>query len=95
MEFLKHQFFVCHFFRFLREHCRVSATEKTKTRGNKLKRVSKACIYCSLLFASKKRDDNCKPSANWNKEVKRTEFWCSKCKHFLCKEHFNIFHRKF
>ena len=79
----------------LDKHCRVSSTEKTKTGGNKLKHVSKARIYFSLLFASKKRGDNCKPLENWNKEVKRTEFWCSKCKHFLCKKHFNIFHRKF
>ena len=82
------------------EHMRV----KSNVRGvnGKIKRQAKACVYCSLQLQKSRKQQICKNNkiqnqqhddkANWDKEVKRTEFFCSYCKVYLCSKHFLPFH---
>ena len=73
------------------EHVRVS-TKTHPSNNTSKKRIAKACLYCSLLFNAKKKGKGDGENMKWDKEVKRTEFFCLKCKYFLCKNHFDIFH---
>ena len=74
------------------EHCRVNSNNFATTPSTiSKKRQAKACVYCTLLFAEKKKKGG---NGVWNKEISRTEFRCSKCKYFLCEKHFEVFHSK-
>lgn len=84
-----------------KEHIRVKCNVRNKN-GN-LARQAKACVYCSLLLqknrnlaASRGKGRNKTSSHSngdtWDKQVKRTEFFCSICKIYLCSGHFDQFH---
>lgn len=70
-------------------HCRVSGTDYKKPGS---------CIYCSYLFMKRKTAGE---ELEYDKEVKRTAMICLFCTKnsstnsncFLCKEHFEIFHK--
>ena len=76
-----------------KDHVRVKSNMKGLS--GKVERQAKACVYCLIEFKKKAKDqagnDN-ESAKTWDKQVKRTEFFCSFCKVYLCKNHFNAFH---
>ena len=87
------------------EHVRVKSN--LKGISGKKERLAKACVYCSLELHRKRKENEDRAKLHrrsnrdeeaslksWDKQVKRTEYFCSFCKVFLCKEHFIPFHEE-
>ena len=83
-----------------KDHIRVKSN--VRDRNGKLKRQAKACAYCSLLLQKNRKTTISRhretrlaqhsTEETWDKQVKRTEFFCSHCKVYLCSDHFDPFH---